>query len=447
MQVSSVPPAAPAPFIRRWTPRRVILATFAVVAVFTGFYLMYRFSNVLFVLFVAAVFATAMRPAVIWLQKYHVPDWGGVLLIYLTLALVTVGVFATLTPLVVDQGSQIVDNVPEYYAEARQQLRTSNSRIIRRIATNLPSGLTLSALSGAVQPQTDPGAEEPSVIVQAVSYIRSFSWGLFSFLAVFLIAYFWTLDRDQIVLAGMLLVPLDHRPRAQHLWDMAELKVGAYIRGQSLLMLAIGVLTGIAMLIIGLPSALIIALLAGILEAIPYIGPILTAVVALMITLAEAPDKIWWVIGAMILIQQAENVLLVPRIMDRAVGVNPLVTLLSIAAFGSLLGIVGAILAIPLAAIIQVLLEAWVLSREAQPTTTIEGRGKASVVRYQAQDLAQDIRERIRLRPSEQQDRALDEDSIEERIEALVGDIDQLLIQASTQAGTQINSTPGGRLP
>jgi hypothetical protein len=162
-----------------------------------------------------------------------------------------------------------------------------------------------------------------------------------------------------------------------------------------------------------------------------------------MITLAEAPDKIWWVIGAMVLIQQAENVLLVPRIMDRAVGVNPLVTLLSIAAFGSLLGIVGAILAIPLAAIIQVLLDAWVLSREAQQTNTIEGRDKASVVRYLAQDLAQDIRERIRARPSTQED----EDSIEERIESLVGDIDQLLAQASTLVPPQTNAAPGGRLP
>lgn len=437
------PLSAPTPFVRRWTPRRVMLATFAIVAVVASFYLLYRFSNVVFVLFVAAVLATAMRPAVLWLQKHHVPQQAGVLLIYLTLLLVTAGLFAVLTPLLIDQGTQIVDNVPDYYSDTIEQLRTSNSLIVRRIGYNLPAELNLSAPTGGGQQQTGTDDKQAELIGRGVAYIRALGWGMFGFLAVFLIAYFWTLDRDQIVRAGMLLVPIDYRPRAQELWETAEAKVGAYIRGQSLLMLAIGVLTGIAMLIIGLPSALIVAVLAGILEAVPYIGPILTAVVAVMITLAEAPDKIWWVIGAMILIQQAENVLLVPRIMDRAVGVNPLVTLLSIAAFGSLLGIVGAILAIPLAAIIQVLLDAWVLSREAQQTNTIEGRDKASVVRYLAQDLAQDIRERIRTRSTDQQH----EDSIEERIEALVGDIDQLLAQANTLVSPQTNSAPGGRLP
>jgi hypothetical protein len=131
--------------------------------------------------------------------------------------------------------------------------------------------------------------------------------------------------------------------------------------------------------------------------------------------------------------------------MDRSVGVNPLVTLLAIAAFGTLFGVAGAILAIPLAAIIQVLLDAWVLSREAQQTTEIEGRDKAAVVRYQAQDLAQDIRERIRARPTDQEQDG--DDSIEERIEALVGEIDGLLVRASTVVAPQTISAPGGRLP
>jgi predicted PurR-regulated permease PerM len=397
---------------------------------------------VLFVLFVAAVLATAMRPAVLWLQKYRVPPRGGVLLIYLAVMLVMVGIIATLVPLLIDQGTEMVKSVPSYYVEARDRMRESGSLSLRRIGNNLPTRLDLSAISGTTQQDAEASGDEASVVAQGVALIRSAGWALFGFLAVFLIAYFWILDHDQIVRAGLLLVPLDYRPRAQELWETAEFKVGAYIRGQALLMLAIGVLTAVAMLIIGLPSALIVAVLAGILEAVPYIGPILTAVVAILITLAEAPDKIWWVVGAMVLIQQAENILLVPRIMDRAVGVNPLVTLLAIAAFGSLLGIAGAILAIPLAAIIQVLLDAWVLSRDAQQTNTIEGRDKASVVRYQAQDLAQDIRERIRARPSEQQD---DGDTIEERIEALVGELDLLLAQANTPVTPQTISAPGGK--
>jgi len=207
-------------------------------------------------------------------------------------------------------------------------------------------------------------------------------------------------------------------------------------------MLSIGVLSAVAFFAIGLRSALILAVLAGILEALPFLGPILTAIMAVMLTLAEAPDKIWWVIGACIMIQQVENSVLVPRIMDRAVGVNALVTLLGIAAFGTLFGIPGAILAIPMAAILQILLDHAVLQRDNQPLAAIEGRDKVAVVRYQAQDLAQDLRERIRAKPSDQDD---GDDSFEERIETVVGEIDQLLLQISTPAAAQATPSPGGR--
>src|ERR671939_110290 len=131
-------PASPTPFVRRWNPRRVVLATLSVVA---GFYLIFRFVNVLFVLFVAVVLATAMRPAVRWLEQRHVPQWGSVLSIYLVIALITIGILATLVPLLIDQGSQIAQDVPGYYRQARGQLRTSNSQILQRIGKNLPEQL------------------------------------------------------------------------------------------------------------------------------------------------------------------------------------------------------------------------------------------------------------------------------------------------------------------
>ncbi len=437
-----LPQASPQPLVRRWNPHRVILATLAVVAVVAGFYLIYRFSNVIFVLFVAIVLSTAMRPAVLWLERRHIPQWGGILSIYLVVALITAGVIAILVPLLIAQGSQITHDVPGYYSEARGQLRAANSQILRRVGNSLPQQLDLSMFVRRAGSQASSSAEQPSVASQAVGYVGTVAWTIFAITAVALIAYFWTLDREKLVQAGLLIFPIDSRPAAREIWDTAELKVGAYIRGQALLMLTIGVLCAIAFFLIGLKSTLILAVLAGLFEAIPYLGPILTAVVAILITLAESPDRIWWVLAAIVLIQQSENAILVPRIMDATVGVNAIATLLAIAAFGSLLGIVGAILAIPLAAIIQVLIDRWVLHRDVQPMAVIEGRDKLALVRYQAQDLAQDLRERIRAKPA---DENIDEDSFEERIEALVGEIDALLLQASTLASPQMTSTPGGR--
>ena len=245
---------------------------------------------------------------------------------------------------------------------------------------------------------------------------------MFGAIAVTLITFFWIVDRERIVRAGLLVVPVDRREFARDLWDTLEDKVGAFIRGQALLCLSIGILSGIAFFAIGLPNALLLAVLAGVLEAVPYIGPIATAVFAVVLTLAQAPDKIVWVLGACLVIQQLENAVLVPRIMDRAVGVNAVVTLLSIAAFGTLLGIGGAIMAIPLAVILQVLVDRFLFSTETEPVQEIEGRDQVSLLRYQAQDLARDLRERIKEYGGERDDLL-----IEEQIEALVGELDEIL--------------------
>jgi hypothetical protein len=139
-------------------------------------------------------------------------------------------------------------------------------------------------------------------------------------------------------------------------------KVGAYLRGQTLLCVIVGVMAVIVYLVIQLPYAFSLGLVFGIFEAIPMIGPVIGLVPAAMLALAIAPDKLLWVILGGILIQQLENNLLVPRVMNQAVGVNPVVSILAIGAFSLLFGVMGAVLAVPMAAVIQVLLDRYVFS-------------------------------------------------------------------------------------
>ena len=404
---------------RRWYPRRVIVATLLVALVVAGFYLLYLFSNVLFVLFVAIVFATALRPAVLWLEKRHIPQPLGTLLLYVVLGLLTAGVLALSAPLLVEQVTALSQETPQYYSSFRSWIAETRIPLLRSFAGQLPEQLSISM----TQPSAaSSGAEQVSVVTQAISYIRGLGWSIFGAVAIGLIAFFWIVDREQIIRAGLLAVPVDRRDGALEIYDTLEEKVGAFVRGQALLCLSIGLLSSAAFLLIGLPNALLLGVLAGILEAVPYIGPIATAVLAVALTLAQSPEKIWWVVGACVIIQQIENAVLVPRIMDRTVGVNAVVTLLAIAAFGTLLGVGGAIMAIPLAVIVQVLFDRLLLSVAAQPGIEIVGRDQLAVLRYQAQDLAQDLRDRIRSVESD-----TEEELIEEELEAVVGDLDQLL--------------------
>ena len=144
--------------------------------------------------------------------------------------------------------------------------------------------------------------------------------------------------------------------------------------------------------LLGLRYAVVLGLVAGLMEVLPVLGPVLGAIAPLGVALLTDPGKTPWVLLAAVVMQQAEGYLLIPRIMDKSVGVHPLVTLLAIAAFGSVLGLAGAILAIPLAAIIQVLLNRYLLGPAAAELQQPSGRGALSVLHYDAQQLLRDIR-------------------------------------------------------
>jgi predicted PurR-regulated permease PerM len=242
------------------------------------------------------------------------------------------------------------------------------------------------------------GPEMLASAEQALAYVTSVSRGVFIPIVVLLLAFYWTLDGPRIIRSLLILLPKPHRNDIKELISAMETKVGYFILGKGILSLVVGFFALIAYLIIGLPNALVLALIAGILEAVPMIGPILGAIPAGIIALSISPSKLVWVVVAVIVIQQIESYLLSPRIMDKAVGVNPFVSLLSIFAFGSLFGIAGALLAIPIAAVIQLLLDRFVFHPADPELETSTGRDRSSRLHYEAKDLARDLRKQARLK-------------------------------------------------
>jgi AI-2E family transporter len=173
----------------------------------------------------------------------------------------------------------------------------------------------------------------------------------------------------------------------------------------------------------------VLALIAGVLEAVPMIGPLLGAIPAAVIALSIAPSKLVWVIVASLIIQQLENSLLVPRVMRKAVGVNPFVSLLAIFAFSSLFGIVGALMAIPMAAIIQLLLDRFVFNPATMEPEVSAGRDYASRLRYETQDLAQDLRKQARFKKWGSVLKVKQIDKVMDEIETITTDLDALLAE------------------
>jgi hypothetical protein len=157
------------------------------------------------------------------------------------------------------------------------------------------------------------------------------------------------------------------------------------------------------------------------------IGPILGAFPAALAALAISPDKLIWVFLSTVVIQQFENSVLVPRVMRRAVGVNPFVTLVAIFAFSSLFGLAGAFMAIPMAAIIQLALNHFVFHPVDVEPDNSPGRDFASRLRYEAQDLVQDLRKQARVAKGGPESRIKQIDHVMDEIESIVTDLDVLL--------------------
>ncbi|WP_423223360.1 AI-2E family transporter [Candidatus Amarolinea aalborgensis] len=420
------PPSQP----YHWTFRRVMWATLVLVLVVLGFWLLYRFNQVIFILFIAIVMGTVIRPLVTRLHQRGLPRMAGVILVSLLLLALLIGFVLLLFPLIVEQGATIVAAAPGYYQNLRAWMAHYPNQLIVRLGEFLP--VTLPGLTPT--PQTGP--QMLASASHALGYVRSAAKIIFTAIVILLLAFHWTLNGPRTIQSLLLLVPKNHRESFSELVSAMESKVGFYIAGQGVLCLVIGVMALIAYLIIGLPNALVLALVAGVLEAVPMVGPLLGAVPAAVIALSISPSKLIWVIVATMIIQQLENSLLVPRVMRRAVGVNPFVSLLAFFAFSSLLGIAGALMAIPMAAILQLLLDRFVFHPTAMEPEVTAGRDYASRLRYEAQDLAQDLRKQARLQKGGTDLRVKQIDQVMDEIETITTDLDALLAQVRPVGAT-----------
>jgi predicted PurR-regulated permease PerM len=409
-----------------WTFRRVVWSTLILVFVALSFWLLYTFSQVVFILFIAIVIGTVIRPAVDWLYGYGLPRMAGVILVYLFLLTLLIGFGLLLFPLIAEQSAKIAASVPDYYQSLRAWMVSSPNSLIEQLSLFLPINLSIPGLNLQTSQQTLESAG------QALGFVSTAGNIIFTATAVFLLAFYWTLYGKRTLHSLMLMVPTHQRERNRELISAIETKVGAYIAGQSVLCLVVGSLALAAYLLIGLPYPLVLALVAGVMEAVPMVGPLLGAIPALIIALSIDPSKAIWVVLATVVIQQMENSLLVPRVMRKAVGVNPFVSLLSLFAFSSLLGVAGALMAIPIAAIVQLLLERYVFSTNLTEPKSAPGRNLASRLRYEAQNLVQNLRKQSRLKKGGSDQRVQQTDQIMDEIETLAGELDLLLTEAST---------------
>jgi predicted PurR-regulated permease PerM len=309
---------------------QVVLALF----LFAFAWFLIQIREILISVFLSYIIMSAVLPLVEYLKRNGVPRVFAVLIPYLAIVSLIFSLFMSLIPFA---GSQI------------------NS-----LATNFPHYLDKSA--NILGYQIDPKQIESyfngqitTIGPNAIGLTTKVFGGLFSFLTVFIVSFYWLMYYDSFKKFVGDLFPRHLHDDVRETLDRINDKLGAWLRGEVLLMFAIGLLSWIALSLLGLPFALPLAILAGLLEIVPTLGPILSAVPAVIVAFTISPTTALLVVASYIVIQAAENHLLVPKIMQQAVGLNPVVVILSIMIGANLLGIAGALLAIPFVSFLVVL--------------------------------------------------------------------------------------------
>lgn len=404
--------AAFADWTAKLTPRAVASATVVVLAVALGFWLLWRFRWVALALVAGIFLHIAIKPAIDWLEKRGVNRKLGVALVYTLLFLALVALVGTLVPMLAGQFGSLSAQVPEMYVGARTALIDLGIEAFERLGRLLPATWNVQQLGALVDGTMDPAAVPASPLL----LVARFGSTLFYLLTVFGLGYTLTLHRELILQNVLSRLAAERREGVRSFIDEVEVRVGQYVRGQLILCGVVGVATVLVYWLIGLPYALALGAIAAVLEAVPMIGPVLTMIPALILAVAEGPQAVLYVLIAAAVIQTLESNVLVPRVMDKAVGVSPLVSVLALTAFGVIFGLAGAVLAIPLAAVIQLVLNRTVFQEPthgasavltapvnlaAAPAPAAAGRSHLDLLRLAAGELAQDVRKQLRSAPVE----------------------------------------------
>jgi predicted PurR-regulated permease PerM len=339
----------------------VALATLLLVLVVT------RAFDAVLLIFFAIILAEAIRPLVMRLERRRVPRPVGALLIYLVVVALLFAIgWLLFTPLVA-QINEFIKNLPAYLAEARQWAQD----VQQALADNDPLTALIDGL--AAQLTVSLQAALPSLLRFPLTLLSGAFGALISVVIVITMSIFWLMSAGKLREFALSFIPEPRRASGGALFTELGHTLGGWVRGTLVAMLLIGSLTWLGMALLGMPYALLLGILAGLTELIPYLGPWISGTVAVIVALvAVDPTKALQVVVVFVIIQEVESNLVEPLVMSWAVNVDPLLVLIAIIVGAEALGVIGAIIAVPVAGMLQVITQRLVAPAIRRATTATE---------------------------------------------------------------------------
>lgn len=290
-------------------------------------WILYLIRDLLIILFVGLILMSALTPMINLFTKYKLPKVLSIALSYIIIIGILAGVLASILPPLIEQSGKLIITLPRLSAQFFN-------------LTNFDRSVFQSELSNLSK----------NIFSLTINLFDHFVTIIF----LLVLTFYLLLERDNLE-SRVASLFIGREERVRRLIVHIQEKLGAWLRGQLLLSIIIGILSYIGLTILNIPYALPLALISGIMEVVPVIGPIIAALPAMLVALTISPLLSLGVAAMFFVIQQTENHLIVPQVMRRVVGLNPLVVILAIAVGSRLLGIAGALLAVPIAVVLQII--------------------------------------------------------------------------------------------
>jgi predicted PurR-regulated permease PerM len=314
-------------------------------------WLIVAIKDVLLLLFASFIIASALYPIVDWMSKYMRRGFAVTIVYFVVFLLITV-VSVPYIALFIEQTQEFIKDFHKYWFHIQQFI--SRGEVMLKSTGVLPDySQTIGNLSTCSQ----------DILNQSINMTVNLFVGIAMAFTLAFIVLFLLLDKQEIKKGILYLFPVEHREKTELIAKTISRKVGGYVRGQLLLMFLVGLLTSLILAVIGVDFAFLLGIIAGIMEIVPIIGPILAAVPAIIIALAKGPLFALIVLGVYLLVQRIENSILSPLILGRFLELHPIIIISAVLIASYTLGLFGVILSPAIAAAVYVLIQELYLKR------------------------------------------------------------------------------------
>ena len=321
---------------------------FKIIFIILALVFLYLVREVIVILFFAIIIASAIGPFANWLESKKFPRLLGVLLLYLSFFGLIVFLLSLIVPFVAIELGQLTQALPQFVSSLSGALEKAQQTTSSKYFD----------FFGEIQNLLDSFSQFLFAYSQsAISLIINIFGGALSFVAIIIISFYLSVMRRGVIGFISSIMPEKYESYVISLWKRAEFKVGRWLQGQFLLALSVGLMVYVGLSLLNVKYALLLGILAMVLEIVPMVGPVLSAIPGLILAFTQSPTLGVWVLVFYIAVQQIENNIFVPLILGKTLGLTPVTVIIALLVGGKIAGILGMLLAVPVAVIIVEILD------------------------------------------------------------------------------------------